>query len=137
MHPDATVCPHCRRESLPSKQQENPWTRQRPGGCVIVLVVMVALAFWGFSSLDSCSGDGSRRKIGLAEYESVEWEKQMCRKTLGTYALLEYPVPSYIRGTCEDVLEKGVTGAKWKNEAGGCAEYDGITLIRCMDKIFE
>jgi hypothetical protein len=123
-------------------QEENPLTRQRSGGCGIVLIVLIGLAFWGFSSIDkggSSSGgsSGGRVSVGNSEYESVDWERKLCGKTLGTYALLEYPVPSYIRITCKDVAERGVTGAKWKNEAGECAGYDGITLIRCMDDIFK
>ena len=101
----------------------------------LIFLLLVLCAMWAVTP-SSDHSDG-RVSVGNSKYESVDWDRQLCNVTLHAYATQEYPVPHYIRYTCKEVLEKGITGAKWKNEAGECAEYRGLTLVRCMDKIFD
>jgi predicted nucleic acid-binding Zn ribbon protein len=47
MQADATVCPHCRRESLPSERQKKPRSKIKTigGGCLLILIVLMVIAF--------------------------------------------------------------------------------------------
>jgi hypothetical protein len=46
MHSDATVCPHCRRESLPSERQKKPRSKivVIGGGFLLFFVALIVIA---------------------------------------------------------------------------------------------
>ena len=77
-----------------------------------------------------------REYLGNHEYRSVDWEVQLCRRALVAYADQGLEPPSYIQITCQDVLERQVTGAKWKNEARRCAGSAGKDLVLCLEPVF-
>ena len=64
-------------------------------------------------------------------------EKALCAKTVISFALVEYPLPSYVQITCNDILKRNTSGSKWRNEAGQCSSYNGLTLVRCINKVFD
>jgi hypothetical protein len=71
------------------------------------------------------------------DWTAESWEKALCRKTLVAYDMASEPLPSYIAKTCGDVIERNKSGAKWRNEAGQCSTYQGVALVKCMNRVFE
>ena len=66
-----------------------------------------------------------------------EWEVKLCEKVAVAFVLNQHPLPSYVETTCSEIIHKGKSGAKWRNEARQCARYDGLALVRCIQRDFK
>ena len=123
---DAIKCRHCGSKvspTWPEKKKTSPVV-----GLAITAIIVVVFIVFAVVSPDR-SGELGRSK---------SWAKPLCLRTLAAYAASPRGIlPSYIRITCKDVLERGIVGAKWRNEAQQCAPYSGEKLVICMDEVFK